>query len=69
MPNRVTVEICVDSIESAIADRGGADRIELCSSLAEGGVTQRGIDCNRAGKVSLAVFVMTSTRGRFLLLR
>lgn len=40
MNSTICMEICVDSLSSAIsAEKGGADRIELCDNLVVGGTT------------------------------
>ncbi len=40
MNKRFEIEVCVSSLEMAMeAEKGGADRIELCANLLEGGTT------------------------------
>ncbi|MBV7299045.1 copper homeostasis protein CutC [Enterovibrio paralichthyis] len=49
----VLVEVCIDSIESLpIAEKAGAGRIELCSSLATGGLTASAGYMKQAARIS-----------------
>jgi len=58
------LEICVDNHESLLAAaENGADRIELCASLHEGGLTPPLSFIEAALKLPIPIFVMIRPRG------
>ena len=65
MENNIKIEICVDSVESCInAEKGGADRLELCGNMFEGGTTPSyGVLELAREKVSKPIYAMVRPRG------
>ena len=61
----VVIELCVEGVEGAIAAaEAGADRIELCASLMEGGITPSvGTILVTLAAVRVPVMVMVRPRG------
>lgn len=61
----ILVEAAVETLESALAaERGGANRIELCANLTDGGTTPgAGLIAAVAERMRIPVFVMIRPRG------
>lgn len=63
--NNFEIEICTDSIQSVIeAQKGGANRVELCESICEGGTTPSlGLMTLAKQLVDIDVFALIRPRG------
>jgi copper homeostasis protein len=63
--SKLIIEVCVDSVESAMAaERGGADRVELCDNLLEGGTTpSAGAIAVARARLGLKLHVIIRPRG------
>src|SRR6476659_1912880 len=61
---KLIIEVCVDSVEGAMAaERGGADRVELCDNLMEGGTTPSG-GCVKIARENIRIGLQVIIRPR-----
>src|SRR5258708_26438657 len=64
MKNRPLLEICAETLAAALAaERGGADRIELCEDLSVGGVTAI-VELMRAARAQIHIPIFAMIRPR-----